>query len=276
MKTYQASLILKSAFARIKKQNAALSIRGLAVKLKVSHVFLGRLLAGKAPVPENRLKDVVKVFQLDPFAEKELKDAMIADLSAHEKIDKIMQVKKKSRPKKAVDVYEELPVKHQTVLENWYELPILDYLTCENLPKDTESIARNLSLKPSQVILVLKKLFEAQLIEKTENGEWRKKINFLRFPSNTPTEVLKKYYTDVLRRAAAELNKSNQDDYERRLIINFSIATQAEKIPEVKERLSQFLYDLSLEMTEGATDQVYHLTLGLVPLTSSNAGKKNL
>jgi hypothetical protein len=94
-----------------------------------------------------------------------------------------------------------------------------------------------------------------------------KTFNFLRFPAMTPSGALKKYYTEVLKRAILELSKDSQEDYERRLIINFSIATTAEKIPEVKEKLSQFLYDLSVEMAEGPSDEVYHLTLGLVPLT---------
>lgn len=273
MKSYQASLVLKSAFARIKKQNAAISIRGLSSKLGVSHVFLSKILSGKVPVPESRLKNIVKVFQLDPFAEKELKDAMVVDLSVTEKIDKILQTKKKTRKKKAIEVYEEQPVKHQAVLEHWYELPILDYLTCDNLPKDTESIAKTLSLQASQVTIALKKMSDAGLIEKDEKGEWKKTAKFMRFPASAPSDTLKRYYTDVLKRASQELSKNSEHDYARRLIVNFSIATASEKIPEVKEKISQFLYDLSVEMAEGESNEVYHLTLGLVPLTNDLKNK---
>lgn len=267
MKIYQSSNILNLAFSRIKKQNSSISIRGLAIKLGISHVFLSKVLAGKSPVPESRLKSFIKIFQLDSLAEKELKDAMIADLSVSEKIDKILQFKKNTKKKKTIEFFQEQPLKHQSILENWYELPILEYLTCEELPKDTVSIAQAFSLKPSQVTLALNKMSEAQLVKINENGQWVKITNFIRFPANTPSSLLKKYYTDVLKRTAAELAKSTQEDYNRRLIINFSIATNAEKIQEAKQRLSQFLYNLSLEMSDTHSNEVYHLTLGLVPLT---------
>ena len=157
------------AFSRIKKQNSSISIRGLAIKLGISHVFLSKVLAGKSPVPESRLKSFIKIFQLDSLAEKELKDAMIADLSVSEKIDKILQFKKNTKKKKTIEFF--------------------------------------------------------------------------------------------------------QEQHNRRLIINFSIATNTEKIQEAKQRLSQFLYNLSLEMSDTHSNEVYHLTLGLVPLTPLHHGK---
>lgn len=272
MKEYKASNILKIAFLRIKKNNSAVSMRGLAGKLNVSHVFLSKMLSGKASVPQERLKDIIRIFQLDSFAQKELKDAMLADLSETKKIEKLLE-RKPAKKKKAVEIYEERPVKHMTLLANWYELPILEYLTCEGVPKDVNSIADTLSIKPSAVVFALRKMEAAQLIAKDDNGEWKKITKFIRLPATAPSEVLKNYYTDVLKRAAQELNHSDQESYERRLLINFSIATSAEKIKDVKERLSQYLHNLSVEMAEGPTDEVYHLTLGLIPLTKARATK---
>jgi uncharacterized protein (TIGR02147 family) len=268
MKKYSTSQILKLAFSRLKKQNPAISIRGMALKLNISHAFLSKVIAGKAAVPEARLKDIIKIFQLDPFATKELKDAMIANLAATEKIEKLLQ-REKTKKKRAIEVFEERPAKHLTVLANWYELPILEYLTCEGVNKDTDSIADSLSIKASAVIQALKKMEEANLVAKDENGEWKKISTYLRFPAHTPSAVLRNYYTDVLKRATEELGKTSQEDYDRRLLINFSIATSADKISDIKERLSQYLYDLSIEMAEGSSDQVYHLTLGLIPITKS-------
>lgn len=274
MSKFKSSSILKAAFDRLKKQNPSISLRGLAIKIGVSHVFLSKVLSGKVPVPEARLKLIVKFFQLDPFAVKELKEYMVADLSPNKKIDRILQSARPSRKKKAVEVYEEQSIKHQVVLENWYELPILDYLTCEGVAKDIESIADSLSIKPSAVAAALKKMENAKFIQLNEDGEWEKVAKFLRFPAVTPSDILRKYYIDVLKRTASELSKSSQSDYDRRLIINFSIATSDDKIPEVKEKLSQFLYDLSVEMADGPANNVYHLTLGLVPLTNVRSDKQ--
>lgn len=273
MKTYKTSRVLKLAFSRIKKQNPAISVRGLATRLNMSHAFLSKMISGKAAVPQARLKEIIRIFHLDSFAEKELKDAMLSDLASTKKIESLLPSSKKKTKKKAIEIYEDYPVKHMTLLANWYELPILEYLTCEGVAKDVKSIADNLSIKTSAVVYALKKMEDAKLITKNENDEWKKITNFIRFPSVAPTGVLKNYYTDILKRIMLELNNTSQEDYDRRLVINFSIATSDEKIPEIKERLSQYLHNLSVEMAEGTTDQVYSLTLGLIPLTKPHSVK---
>jgi uncharacterized protein (TIGR02147 family) len=266
MKSFKAGGLLKKSFVRLKKHNPGVSIRGLAGRLNLSHVFLSKVLSGKAALPPARIKQVAKVFQLDPFGEKELKDAVIADLDASRKIEKVTHTSGRRKRKKAIDQYEERSIKHQTVLEHWYELPILDYLTCEKIPKDVNSIARHLGLKQTDVLRSLEKMAASHLIERDESGQWKKVTAFIRFPATVPSATLKNYYTQVLRRALQELNKTSQKDYDRRLLINFSIATSAAKIPEFKQRLSQLVYDLSIEMADGDADEVYHLTLGLIPL----------
>ncbi len=271
MKRYSTAFVLKKALVRIQAQTKGNSVRGLAARLKVSHVFLSRVLAGQAGVPQSRLKSFAKVFQLDPLAEKELKDAMINDLTSSIKIEKLLDISKRKTRKKAIHVFEERPLKHQVVLENWYELPILEYLTCDVLPKDMTSIAESLNIKVSQVAHAIKKLKDSHLIEKDAQDQWKKVTNFIRFPATSPSGVLKNYYTQVLKRAIAELDQTSQDKYDRRLLINFSVATNASKIPELKEKLSQFIYDTSLEMADGSADEVYHLTLGLIPLTKKTS-----
>jgi uncharacterized protein (TIGR02147 family) len=266
MKKYSVATVLSQSLKRIKKQNSAISIRGLAARIGVSHVFLSKVLSGRASLPQARMKDVVRVFQLDSYAQKELRDAMVADLSASSKIMNIFG-RSKPKKKKAVDVYEERPIKHQAVLEHWYELPIMEYLTCENVAKDIESISKNLNLKPYEVLAALNKLEDAQLIAKEASGRWRKTTNFIRFPTVTPSEVLKNYYTQVLKRTTIELSRTAKEDYDRRLLLNFSVAVSSEKIPAVKEKLSQYMYDLTVDMADGPSNEVYHLTVGLIPLT---------
>ncbi len=267
MKRFTSSFVLSRALKRIQTQSSANSVRGLARRLGISHVFLSKVLSGSSAVPQTRLKDFVKVFQLDPLAEKQLKDAMTSDLASVLKIEKLLRTPKARKNKKAGEIYEERSVKHQVVLEQWYELPILDYLTCESLPTDIESIAKSLNLKTSPVAISLNKLLASELIFKDDSGRWKKVTNFIRFPAVAPSTLLKHYYTQVLKRTIAELDQTSETAYERRLLINFSIATNSKKIPEIKERLSEFIYNLSVEMAEGATDEVYHLTLGLIPLT---------
>ncbi|MDX9732442.1 MAG: TIGR02147 family protein, partial [Bdellovibrionales bacterium] len=237
MKKTKASCILRSAFDRLKKQNSSVSMRGLAIRLKVSHPFLSKMISGKSAVPQSRFKEIAKAFQLDAYASRELRDAMIEDLSATEKAERLLNRQGKQK-KKAIAVYEERPIKHMTLLANWYDIPVWDYLTCVNVPKSAQAIADRLAITPEMATRTLRKLSDAKLIERDENGDWKKATQYVRFPSVAPSGVLKSYYTDVLKRATQELSRTSPLDFERRLIINFSIATSNDRIPEIKERLS--------------------------------------
>lgn len=266
MQIHPANLILKKSFRRLQQQNPAFSLRAAAKKIGVSHAFLSRLLNGKADLPAKRLRAIAKALQLDGLAFAELKAAVSARVLG----EAAPRYKKRSlgRKRSIVEAYAEQPNTKFTAIENWYELPILDLLTCENSITTPAGIAKRLGIKESLAAAALQRLKTAGFIRE-EGGILRKADRYIRFPTKIPMFVTKNYYRQVFNRASAELEKSAQADFERRSMQNLCIAVNPEKLDYAKERLLKFAYELSLELSEGEAKEVYFLATLLFPVTKS-------
>ena len=75
MKT-EAHEILKLYFERKKLTNPSYSMRALARDMNVSPAYVSTILSGKKQVAVSRLKDFIKVLDLDDIATLQLKHAL--------------------------------------------------------------------------------------------------------------------------------------------------------------------------------------------------------
>jgi len=258
--------VIRKAFERLQRQNPKFSIRALATKLGVSHVFMLKLLKGTATLPDKKIPALIKVLSLDELAQAELREALVFD-AIKDKLDAFPGLKTKR--KLAAETFEEYPAKHFSVLDNWYDLALLDLLTCHQDSGSTLELARALGLTSLEVEASLEKSSRLGLAV-FENGKWSKSSSKIRFPTTTPTETTRRYYEQVLERAKAELKKSTPQDFARRSITNLSIAVDPTKVSDAKQKLQQAVYEIAQELASGTPQEVYHLTLALVPLSNSN------
>lgn len=267
-KKNSSHIILNKAFKRLQKSNPNFSLRALALKLEVSHVFMSKILKGEANIPDDKLARLIRFLKLDDLSKRELKDAIIKDA-----------IEQKLAPFETKEItidedlitpnFEELPSGILGTLENWYELAICDLLT--TVPKDShswvsENIASELELTHQEVESGLTKLSSLNLIEKKEHG-WKKTNTKLRFPTTTPKDITRNYYQQILAKAADELEDQSQDRFEKRLITNLTIAVDESKIAYAKEEIQKFTYQLSSELSKGDCQSVYFLTTCFYPVT---------
>jgi uncharacterized protein (TIGR02147 family) len=267
MSTSQVHNILNKAFLRMKKQNGSVSIRSIALKMNVSHVFLGKLLKGEVNLPAKRLNDVVKAFQLDDLATAELKEALI-----EKKLGKTLSqgMGKAKSGKSVLEEYEEKPFKYFTAIEHWYELPLLELMTCEGPAKTPEYLSKRLGITIREVQSALDRLTKHELAVENQ-GSYKKAQRYIRFPTKTPLEITQKYYQQVLKKTSEEFKKRKQQDFENRSMTNLSLAINPSKLAIVKERLQKALYEISLELTDGEAEEVYFLSTYLFPVTKNQS-----
>ncbi len=256
-------IVIKKAFERIQRQNPKFSIRALATKVGISHVFMMKLLKGTAAVPDKKIPTLIKVLALDELAQGELREALVFD-TIQEKLDAFPGLK--SKRKLAAESFEEYPTKHFSVLDHWYDLAILDLLTCQQTDKTPIGLARSLGLTSLEVEASLEKSSRLGLA-KFSNGVWSKASNNIRFPTSTAGDITRRYYEQVLDRAKAELKHSGPEDFSRRSITNLSIAVDPSRVAEAKQRLQQAIYDIASDLSSGNPTEVYHLTTCLIPLS---------
>ncbi len=263
-KINRSHLILKKAFNRQKKNNPKFSIRALALKLGISHVFLMKILKGYALVPEKKVVLIIKHMGLDDLAIAEFKEALLLDILK----EKANLFPKDVHPQKNISVgeFDELPMKDFSLLNQWYDLPILELLTCQLEDYTTKTIAKKLSLSPHEVEISINKMLDLGLINKNGN-QWIKTNKKIRFPMKRPSDVTKNYYEKVLKKAITEVHDIREERYEKRSITNLSIAVNPKKIQIAKEKLQKALYEIAEELSDGECSEVYFLTTCLYPLS---------
>jgi len=263
MKTSRTSQVIKKSFDRLKRSNPKFSIRALASKIGLSHVYVMKILKSEASIPPEKIAPLIKALSLDELALSELKEAILSDAVE----ERLSAFPKTGEKKKAnIENFEEYPLKFAGILEEWYYLPILDLLTCNISSKSIPSIAKNLGLMEHEVLTALEKIQEFGLAT-SEKGQWKKTNNRIRFPTTIPSDITKKYYKKVLKKAYEELNNSSSERFSKRSITNLSIAVDPDKVKEAKEKLHKCIYEIANEMASGDCKEVYFLTTCLFPLT---------
>lgn len=256
-------VVLKRAFERVQKQNAKFSIRALALKVGVSHVFMHKLLRGTAKLPSDKIAKLVKALSLDELSQGELREAIVYD-SIKESLDAFPGLK--SKKKLTAETFEEYPAKFYSILDKWYDLVILDLLTCQLPDKSPKALAKMLGLSFMEVEMSLEKAARLGLARFSE-GEWLKVNTNIRLPTSGAAEITRNYYLQVLEKIAQELSRRSEAHFARRSITNLSIAVDPSKVPEAKQRLQQTLYDIAKDLSQGTPTEVFHLTLALVPVS---------
>jgi uncharacterized protein (TIGR02147 family) len=257
--------ILKSAYDRLKRQNPKFSIRAAATKVGVSHVFMLKLLKGTASVPEKKLPILIKVFTLDELAQAELREALVFD-AISETLDAFPGLRNKKRL--AAETFEEYPSKHFSVLDNWYDLAILDLLTCTNAPSTSLGMAKTLGLTSAEVEASLEKSAKLGLAQ-YEFGKWTKTTSKIRFPTVGANDITRRYYEQILERTKSELRKTDPEDFARRSVTNLSVAVDPDRVQEAKKHLQQAIYEIAQELATGTPREVYQFTVCLVPVTKT-------
>lgn len=227
-----------------------------------------KLLKGQAPIPDKKISVLCKVLALDDLAKAELKDAIIMD-TIDEKLKAFPGGKVREKP--LATNYDEFPQKHFTVLEHWYELPILDYLTCDIEDRNPKGISKRLGLTEYEVERSLEKMKALGLAD-FQSGQWVKTHNKIRFPTSLPAEVTRNYYNQVLKKVSDELSNSKPERFSRRSITNISIAVNPSKVQAAKEKLQQCLYEITSDLSADSAEEVYFLTACLFPVGKDQAG----
>lgn len=249
--------VLQAALRRKKQVNPAYSLRALARDLGVSAAFASKMMAGQKLPPKDRLEKLsflleldvpekealVKAVRLDPFSARVLGDA-----------------KRKTSPRKT----SEAPARD--ILGHWANLAVLEGLTLDAPHDDPGALAERLGLSAGEMKKVLGTLARAGLIEEVD-GTWCKRDQHLYVAGGRSRAEVRAFHLMMIEKAKAELGKTGQEDFDRRLINGFTIAVNPEHLERLKSKIIDFLDELSREAAEGEPREVYQCNMQFFPLT---------
>lgn len=260
-------LIIKKYFARKQKVNPKYSLRSFARDLDVNPGFVSRLLNGKQEIPLQRLDQIAKILEMDSLTSKELKKSMAATLLKDMGLDPSEIGKSKVGSILQFDD-RAMTAKEMSVLSPWYNITILELVTCANFKMEAGWIAKRLNLTNEQVERSLSYLTENGYLQKDEEGQVTKTNKQLRLPTKLSVGIIRQFHKNMMEFAVKEMfQKTGDKDFTERLITSTSIAVNKENIPKAKERMLEMQIEIAEILRAGECTEVFDLTLALFPLT---------
>lgn len=250
-----ANLLIKY-LNRIKENNPAYSNRAFSRDVGLSAAFTSDILKGKKALPFKHIETFIKVLDIDQSDSMWLKQNYLpVDLTPTKK--KFNSSKKKSSWK--------LGTKAQLkMLTEWYYLPMIDLTTCKDFDGDFASALAITQSQQSEAIIELLKL---GVIEKS-NGKYIKSNFKLQFTSNKSRAEFRKYHSLMLKKSLLELENTNDDRFQQRLIIGFTLALNSHRIQVFKSELAELIYKTIDQISEDDDcNQIYHLGFQFFPIS---------
>lgn len=264
--------ILLTALERKKKRNPSYSLRALARDLGLSAPFLSRMFKGEKPFPEDRFEQVVKALELDLPVRRLLMESILQQAVRKSRIassvaQELMSSERQSSMA-SLSKYKEASSREFSVLDRWYNLAVLDLVTCVDFQPDPAWIARRLGIRKEEAAYSFDQLRNHGLVREHE-GKWEKVTEHLRFPATKSHPSIRRYHQMMIQKAV-EVMQTQTDEraFEHRMITSFTFAANSARIKEARERLNAALFEIVEILSEGECDGVYQINAQLFPLTA--------
>lgn len=232
MSKLQPHRLILNSFNKRKKEDSSLSLRSLAEKCKISPGYLSKILSGTKPLNKKLIEELSRCLKMDDLQYQQLLE------SYEQKIikDKLGKSKKKEQQLFSSEDYELLPAQSEWILSKWHYLCVLDLITTIDFNEDPDWIAKRLNIRREDAAEALKSLARANLTFRDGEGKLQKTYKKLRFPTKMSKELIRQFHIAQMKRAINLLtNPPSQMDFEARLITSLTVATNVNKLQEVKE-----------------------------------------
>lgn len=254
--------ILNTALLRKQERTGGYSQRVLAREMGVSPTFLSKVLTGKKVIPTSRLKKLSQFLDMDINLERHLMQAVLYHSLPTEDLRQIAM--EGYKPSKMMN-YKPQARKKFGILKNWYNLAILDLLTCD-IELTPKIISKKLNISLPDVEHTLKSL-ETEGLAVEKDGIWEKTEKQISFPTTKTQVEVREFHKQMIKKAYEELSKSRPQDFEDRLITGATIAVSPKNLAKAKQIIFNALSEVANCLSEDSCEEVYQMNVQLFPLT---------
>lgn len=254
--------LLAKAFENKKAKNPSYSQAALARDLGVSSVFVSKVFTGEKDVPPARFKKLFKVLEMDINLQSVFIKATLLNSLPSEDLKDL--VRSNFLTENKMENYKIESPKKISLLQKWYHVPLLTYLTCENIDLSPKAIAKYFKVTEIEIVQSLESLQTLGLVE-NQNGFWKKVEDHSYFPTTQTKTEVRDFHKQMIQKAYQELSKADAQAFEKRLITGFSIAANPENVEKSKKLIFDFLSEISHSLSEGSCSEVYQCNVQLFP-----------
>jgi len=258
--------LLNEEFERRKQFNGSYSLRAFARDLNLPAPRLSLILNRKEGLSVDAAKDISKSLKLSD-KEKEWFCFSVGSLHARSFKERNEYKSKIEKYKSEAKIFSNLHLEYFKVISDWYHFAILELTYLADFQNDVAWMAQILEISKEEVSEALKRLKKLDLIVE-KKGKLVDAFKFLATPNDVPSTSLKKFNTQLMKKAIDALNV--QDVLEREFSSNiFSI--KKDHLPKFKDKLRDFRREIDQEasLLKGK-DAVYCLSMQFYELTTGD------
>ncbi len=239
------------------------SLRALARDIGVSPPFLSLCFRGKKRLPFDCAMKIARALRMT----KSEADTLIKTLTLLE----IKGVKERETfiTRNFQSDWTILPENRQSlrILENWYDLAILELTTCRHFESSTQWIAERLSITPRQARDAIDRLIEGGFL-KIHGSSWIKSEQKMQIPTLKSHAEVRGFHSQMMEKAQHAVHQTPLTiDFERRDFSGATFAADPKRVLEAKKMITEFRQKLADFLMDGNCTEVYQLNLQLFPLT---------
>lgn len=260
-----AATILKKSWVRLRnKEPQFWSLRQVAREARVSPGYLSKIFSKQKGLTLKLARKLIEILRIDDVN----KESILSSFG-QVKLDK----EKFELPE--MEAFELPAEESEWLLGKWYRLPLLDLMTVDGFENDPQWMANKLGVNVGDIKDSLCKLIEAELAFCDEHGNYKKVHSKIRFPTVISKKSIREYHKSQMQRAILELGKVTPKEFNQRLIVGLSVASNPEKLEEVKNFLHLALYRAAEMLSNGECNEVYQLNIQLFPQTNLSEATKS-
>ncbi len=240
--SFSYNQILMNEFEKRNSINHRYSLRSFARDIRMSPSRLSEILNQKRGLSPQKAQEILKYL---PISEENKKLFLLAVEAKHhrspkrksEALNEINSFMQKNKETKKIN---ETQFGH---ISGWYYYALLELIETKNFKNDCEWIAQKLHLNKTIVESALDKLETLNLIKK-KNDSYENNYDVTTTSFDESSTSLKKYHSQILRKAEKELFKQDVQDRE---FLGMTMAFDKQDIKKAKKLIRKFQEDFANE-----------------------------
>ncbi|MCB0417748.1 MAG: TIGR02147 family protein [Bdellovibrionaceae bacterium] len=242
---------LQDELLRRCRKNPSYSMRSFARVLKLDSSALSKILNGKRGISKRMLKRLGESLGLSP-------QDMVQFRPTHGN-RAVENTRQRSFELLSLDTFQ--------FISNWYYYGILSLIDVKGFVPNPKWIATALGVTVSEVKIAVERLERLGLLEILEDGSWltkRKDLTTVGHEYTAPAfRALQKQVLEKALEALEEVPLEQRDQS------SMTMAIDASRLPQAKERIKKFRRDLcNFLQSTGKLDQVYQMSVSLYPVSN--------
>ena len=247
---------IREEFARRKKLNPRYSLRKFSSDCGLSPSFVGYLIRG------------LRSLSFDQYVAVSSRLGITLPLPGSSQDEtKIVPVKATGKQGRYRSTeFLEIPMQGRLDSLSWIDIQIADLTLLKGFKPDIVWMGKKLNLPASVVSESVEKLIQLGVLQIRGNLLIKKKKKIYLSASQSLSS-LRKYHRDAMHGALQELSRVDEAAFKRRLITGATLTLNDKLLPQVQEKLNNFVQEVIDLAADEDAQSLYQLNLQFFPLT---------